>query len=95
MMAREIGCAVFAGLAGIVALLAACGVIRSKNPYAALHALGAANVLFPVLLFIAVFVIGGLSVSSIKAAVLVVVMLVTGPFTSHALALAQKTRAPR
>jgi multisubunit Na+/H+ antiporter MnhG subunit len=94
-MARQIAAAVILFAATAFALIAALGVLRSKNNLAALHCLGVANVMLPPLMMLAVLVDVGVGVSAVKTLVLMVIMLLCGPATSHAIAVAEYRRNPR
>ena len=95
MMVRQIGCCVVLGIAMIFALLAAIGILRSKNNLAALHCLGVAGVTLPVLALIAVVAVTGFGVSALKTLAFAVVVLLGSPIGSHAIALAEHRRKPR
>lgn len=95
MMARQIACCAVLGIAALFALLAAAGILRSKNNLAALHCLGVAGVTLPVLALIAVVMVTGFGVSALKTLAFAVVLLVGSPIGSHAIALAERRRKRR
>jgi multicomponent Na+:H+ antiporter subunit G len=94
-MARHIATAVLLLLAMLFASLAALGVTRSKNNFAALHCAGVLNVLVPPLILIAVLVDTGFGFSSLKTLVLTAIIMLGGPLSSHAIAVAEHRRKPR
>jgi multisubunit Na+/H+ antiporter MnhG subunit len=94
-MARQIAIAVLLFAATVFALISAIGVLRSKNNLAALHCAGVTNVLVPVLAMAAVLVDIPAGQSTVKMAVLTVVLLAGGPIVSHAIAVAEYRRKPR
>jgi multisubunit Na+/H+ antiporter MnhG subunit len=94
-MARQIATGVILFVAMIFALLSALGVVRSKNNLAALHCMGVTSVTLPILTMIAVLVDVGFGVSAVKTVSLVVVLLLGGPITGHAIALTEYRRKPR
>jgi multicomponent Na+:H+ antiporter subunit G len=94
-MTRHIITAIILFIAMSFALLAALGVVRSKNNLAALHCAGVLNVMAPPLALLAVLVSTGLGMSSLKMLVVTVVLLLGAPITSHAIAVAEHRRKPR
>lgn len=94
-MTRQIATLVLLSIATIFTLLSALGIVRSKNNLAALHCLGVSSVMLPVLTIVAVLVDVGVGVSAVKAFSFVVILLLGGPITSHAIAVAEHRRNPR
>lgn len=94
-MARHFATGAILLIAALFALIAALGIARSKNNYAALHCVGVLNVLVPPLALIAVLVATGLGMSSLKMLVLSVVLVAGGPVATHAIAIAEHRRKPR
>ncbi len=94
-MARQVATAVVLLLAALVALISVLGILRSKNNFAALHCSGMTNVLLPILCMIAVLIEIPAGQSTVKMAVVTVVLLMGGPITSHAIAVAEYRRKPR
>lgn len=93
-MARQIATAVILFVAMIFALLSALGVLRSKNNLAALHCLGVTSVTLPILTIIGVLVDVGIGVSAVKTVSFIVILLLGGPITAHAIALTEHRRTP-
>lgn len=94
MNGRQVATAVILFVAAIFALLSALGILRSKNNFAALHCLGVSSVLLAPLTMIAVLVDVGAGVSAVKTVCFMVIVLMGGPVTSHALAVAERRRKP-
>ncbi len=95
MIARQLATAIVLALLAGFALLAALGVLRSKNNLAALHALGICSVAVPPLTLIAVLIDTGFGVSAVKTLCFIFVLLIGAPITSHAIALAEYRRRAR
>lgn len=93
-MARQIAALVILSIAAIFAMLSALGILRSKNNLAAIHCLGVTSVMLPVLTMVAVLVDVGVGVAAVKTASFVVVLLLGGPITAHAIALTEHRRTP-
>ena len=74
------------------ALLGALGLLATRDPYDQLHFTGPANVIGPVALAAAVLVEEPLSSAGIKAVIVAVVMLGTGPVLIQATARAARIR---
>jgi monovalent cation/proton antiporter MnhG/PhaG subunit len=95
MIVREILAAIVLFIGTIFATISALGVHRSKNNFAALHCAGVTNVMLPLLALIAVILIVPAGQSTVKMAVLFVVLTLGGPITSHAIAVAEYRRKSR
>lgn len=93
-MARQIASAAILFVAMLFALLSALGILRSKNNLAALHCLGVTSVTLPILTIIAVLIDVGVGVSAVKTVSFVVILLLGGPITGHAIALTDYRRRP-
>jgi multisubunit Na+/H+ antiporter MnhG subunit len=93
-MAREIAAGVILFVAMVFALLSALGIVRSKNNLAALHCLGVTSVTLPILTIIAVLIDVGVGVSAVKTISFIVILLLGGPITGHAIALTDYRRRP-
>jgi len=93
-MARQIATLVLLFIAMAFALISALGILRSKNNLAALHCLGVTSVTLPVLTIIAVLVDVGVGVSAVKTVSFIVILLLGGPITGHAIALTEHRRTP-
>ena len=92
---RDIASAAVLVAAAFVASVAALGVLRSRTPFAALHASGVANVLVPPAALVAVVIQTGFGLSTVGMLVLAVTLLLGAPIACHALAAAGHRRAPR
>jgi multisubunit Na+/H+ antiporter MnhG subunit len=93
-MGRQIASGVVLFVAMIFVLLSALGIVRSKNNLAALHCLGVTSVTLPILTLIAVLIDVGVGVAAVKTVSLIVVLLLGGPITGHAIALTEHRRTP-
>jgi multisubunit Na+/H+ antiporter MnhG subunit len=93
-MARQITAGVVLFVAMIFALLSVLGILRSKNNLAALHCLGVTNVTLPILTLVAVLIDVGVGVSAVKTVSFIVILLLGGPITGHAIALTDYRRRP-
>ena len=76
----------------IVAMVSSVGVLKAHTAYDRLHYVGAASVLCPILVALAVIVNDGLSQSSIKAVLVMVTLMATSPVLTHATARAALVR---
>ncbi len=94
MNARQVATAVILFVAMIFALLSALGILRSKTNLAALHCLGVSSVMLAPLTMIAVMVDVGIGVSAVKTVCFMAIVLLGGPITSHAMAVAERRRKP-
>ena len=95
MIERQIAAGAVLFVATVFLLIAALGIVRSKNNFAALHCAGMANVLAPLLVFVAVVLATGFGQSAIKMFVLLAVLWAGAPILSHALGVAERRRKPR
>ncbi|HEX3818041.1 MAG TPA: monovalent cation/H(+) antiporter subunit G [Chthoniobacterales bacterium] len=68
------------------------GLLVMRNPYDRLHAIGPANILPPLLIAIAILADQGFSTGGIKAILIAVVMLISGPLLTHAIARAARVQ---
>jgi len=93
-MARQIAAGVVLFVATIFVLLSVLGILRSKNNLAALHCLGVTSVTLPILTLVAVLVDVGVGVSAVKTVSFVVILILGGPITGHAIALTDYRRRP-
>jgi multisubunit Na+/H+ antiporter MnhG subunit len=93
-MGRQIATAVILFVAMIFTLLSALGIVRSKNNLAALHCLGVTSVTLPILTIVAVLIDVGVGVSAVKTVSFIVILLLGGPITGHAIALTEYRRRP-
>lgn len=93
-MARQIAAGVVLFVAMVFALLSVLGILRSKNNLAALHCLGVTSVTLPILTIVAVLIDAGVGVSAVKTLSFIVILLLGGPITGHAIALTDYRRRP-
>ncbi len=93
-MARQITSGVVLLVAMIFALISVLGILRSKNNLAALHCLGVTSVTLPILTMLAVLIDVGVGVSAVKTVSFIVILLLGGPITGHAIALTDYRRRP-
>jgi monovalent cation/proton antiporter MnhG/PhaG subunit len=73
-------------------LLGAVGLLATRNPYDQLHFTGPATVIGPVAVAAAVLVEEPLSSAGIKAVLVALIMLATGPVLLHATTRAARIR---
>jgi multicomponent Na+:H+ antiporter subunit G len=71
-------------LAVVVALASSMGVLLMRTPYDRLHYVGAASLLCPPLVAIAITLENGLSQASIKAILVALILMLTSPVLAHA-----------
>jgi multicomponent Na+:H+ antiporter subunit G len=88
----DIAVAVLLALGVGSVLISALGLVASRNPYDQLHFTGPATVIGPVTIAAAVLVEEPLSSAGIKAVLVALVMLGTGPILIHATARAARVR---
>lgn len=81
---------ILVSLAVLVEWLCLFGLVVMRNPYDRLHAIGPANILPPVLIVIAVLLDTGFTANSAKVVAIGVVILITGPLLTHAIARAAR-----
>jgi monovalent cation/proton antiporter MnhG/PhaG subunit len=82
----------FLALAVVLQWLCCLGMLRMRGVFNRLHFLGPATLLVGPLIAAAVLIDGSSMQASIKAITLAVILLVTNPVTSHALARAARVR---
>jgi multisubunit Na+/H+ antiporter MnhG subunit len=92
-MAREIGADVLLGLAVIVAVASATGVLVMRDAYQKLHYVTPLSLVSTTLVGLAVLVQSGLSTNSAQTWLTVLFVAVASPFVSHATMRAAKVRA--
>jgi multisubunit Na+/H+ antiporter MnhG subunit len=88
----DVAVAILLALGVASALMSAFGVLAARDPYDQLHFTGPATVIAPVALAAAVLVEEPLSSAGIKAVLVAVIMLATGPLLLHATARAARIR---
>ena len=74
------------------ALLGAVGILATRSPYDQLHFTGPATVIGPISIAAAVLVEEPLSSAGVKAVLVAVIMIATGPILLHATARAARVR---
>jgi monovalent cation/proton antiporter MnhG/PhaG subunit len=90
--AGDVAVAVLLALGVASALMGALGLLASRDPYDQLHFTGPATVIGPVAIAAAVLVEEPLSSAGIKAVLVALVMLATGPILIQATARAARVR---
>jgi monovalent cation/proton antiporter MnhG/PhaG subunit len=90
--ALDVAVGVLLALGVALALIGAVGLLASRNPYDQLHFTGPATVISPVAIAAAVLLEEPLSSAGIKAVLVAVIMLATGPVLIQATARAARVR---
>jgi multisubunit Na+/H+ antiporter MnhG subunit len=88
----DVAVAVLLALGVASALMSALGLAASRNPYDQLHFTGPATVISPVAIAAAVLVEEPLSSAGVKAVLVALIMVGTGPILLHATARAARVR---
>jgi multicomponent Na+:H+ antiporter subunit G len=82
--------------AGVLVEWIAClGLLAMRNPFDRLHAVAPANILPPVFVATAVIAQGGFSQAGIKAILIALVLILTSPVVTHAVARCAHIRQTR
>jgi monovalent cation/proton antiporter MnhG/PhaG subunit len=92
MSVGDVAVAVLLAIGVAFALLSALGLLTTRDPYDQLHFTGPATVISPVALAAAVLVEEPLSSAGIKAVLVALIMIATGPILLHATARAARVR---
>ena len=92
MSVGDVAVAALLALGVASALMGALGLVASRNPYDQLHFTGPATVIGPVAIAAAVLVEEPLSSAGIKAVLVALIMVATGPILLHATARAARIR---
>jgi multisubunit Na+/H+ antiporter MnhG subunit len=90
--AGDVAVAVLLALGVGSALMSALGLLASRDPYDQLHFTGPATVIGPVAIAAAVLIEEPLSSAGIKAVLVAIIMLATGPVLIQATARAVRVR---
>ncbi|HEY1582900.1 MAG TPA: monovalent cation/H(+) antiporter subunit G, partial [Chthoniobacterales bacterium] len=85
-------CAILLGLAVLFTALSVLGLLVMRNVFDRLHAIAPANLLPPVFVGAALAIANGLSASSLKVVLVVLVLVGTSPVLTHAIARAARVR---
>jgi multicomponent Na+:H+ antiporter subunit G len=92
MSVGDLAVGVLLALGVASALMGAVGLLASRDPYDQLHFTGPATVIGPMAIAAAVLVEEPLSSAGIKAVLVAVIMVATGPILLHATARAARVR---
>jgi multisubunit Na+/H+ antiporter MnhG subunit len=92
-MVREIAVDVLLGLAVVIALGSATGVLAMRDAYQKLHYVAPLSLVSTVLVGLAILVQSGWSTESAQTWLTVLLVAVASPFVSHATMRAAKVRA--
>ena len=92
MSVGDVAVAVLLAVGVASALMGSLGLLTTWNPYDQLHFTGPATVIGPVAIAAAVLVEEPLSSAGIKAVLIALIMLATGPILLHATARAARIR---
>ena len=92
MNVGDVAVAVLLAVGVASALMSALGLLATKDPYDQLHFTGPATVIAPVAIAAAVLVEEPLSSAGIKAVLVALIMLASGPVLIHATARAARVR---
>jgi monovalent cation/proton antiporter MnhG/PhaG subunit len=91
-MVREILSDVFLGLAVVTVLASSVGVLVMGDVYQKLHFVTPAALVAPVLVTLAVLVHAGFSATTTETLIVLLFMVIAGPFLSHATIRAARIR---
>ncbi len=92
MSVGDVAVAVLLAVGVASALMSALGLVATRDPYDQLHFTGPATVIGPVAIAAAVLVEEPLSSAGIKAVLVAIIMLASGPILIHATARAARVR---
>lgn len=92
MSPRDVACDALLAAAVVIAVLCSVGVVAMRDTYQRLHFLGPVGVVSPLLVAIAVLIREGVSSQSVKAWLVALALLVSGPLLVHATARAERIR---
>jgi monovalent cation/proton antiporter MnhG/PhaG subunit len=88
----DVAVAILLALGVASGLMSALGLLATRDPYDQLHFTGPATVVAPVAIAAAVLVEEPLSSAGIKAVIVALIMLATGPLLLHATSRAARIR---
>ena len=91
-MIGNVAVVLFLALGVASALMGAVGLLATRDPYDQLHFTGPATVIGPIAIAAAVLVEEPLSSAGIKALLVAMIMVATGPILLHATARAARIR---
>ena len=91
-MIRDIVADILLGLAVLTVLASAVGVLVMGDVYQKIHLVTPAALVAPVLVTLAVFVRAGFSATTTEALIVLLFMVIAGPFLSHATIRAARIR---
>jgi monovalent cation/proton antiporter MnhG/PhaG subunit len=83
-MIREVVADIFLVMAVVIVLASSVGVLVMGDVYQKIHFVTPAALVAPVLVTLAVFVHAGFSATTTEALIVLVFMVIAGPFLSHA-----------
>jgi multisubunit Na+/H+ antiporter MnhG subunit len=89
---RHVFSDIFLGLAVVVVLISAVGVLVMRDGYQKLHYVSPAALVAPVLVSIAVWVYAGFSATTTETLLALLFMVISGPLISHATVRAIRIR---
>lgn len=95
MLVIDVATAALLALAALAATIAAVGIAKSHNNFAALHCSSAASILVPPLALIAVMIEVPLGQPTLQMLFVVAALLAGAPVTSHVIGMAEYRRKPR
>ena len=95
MIIRDVASAAFLALAALAGTIAAIGLVRSRNNFAALHCTGAAAVLVPLLSLVGLTIRIPAGQPTIQMLLVTAILLAGAPITSHVIGMAEYRRKPR
>jgi monovalent cation/proton antiporter MnhG/PhaG subunit len=91
-MIREVVADIFLVMAVVIVLASSVGVLVMGDVYQKIHFVTPAALVAPVLVTLAVFVHAGFSATTTEALIVLVFMVIAGPFLSHATIRAARIR---
>ncbi len=78
--------ALLIGLGSAIYVVGAVGLLRMPNFYTRIHAVSVADTLGAALILAGLMVAGGLTLATAKLAIILLLLFLTAPFATHALA---------